>query len=200
MNLRKVRLKLVRVFDSYSSLDVPIVREASRCGLALIGGTATQLLARKYHVRERRQRSINDLDFITSGISNKRGIEIFKKALDKWNFSPIKMGDSDFMLNYENKSDGVEVDVLISYETGLMNQFITVNGILVIDPCYAFLTKVQRISSGLSTKNVTDKQDINTLYDVIESMGRIEDLEELLSNSNLDISEEDLNKLLQEDE
>ena len=198
MNLRKLKITRVKIFDSYSSLDVPIVREASRCGLALIGGTATQLLARKYSVRERRSRSINDLDFITSGLQNKRGISIFKNSLIKWGFTPIKMDDSDFMLNYENTNDGVEVDVLISYESGLMDRFITVNGILVIDPCYAFLTKVQRITSGLSTKNETDKQDINTLYDIIEAMGRISDLEELLSNSNVDIAEEELNSLLQE--
>lgn len=184
MNLKKLRLKVddsrVKIIDSYSSLDVPIVKKASFCNLMLIGGTAVQLLARAYGVKELRKRSINDLDFLTSA-RNKRGIEDFKDALKSQGFVPFKMGESDYMLNYENKDVGVEVDVLISWEPDVMERAVTVKGILVQDPCWQFLQKVQRIAGGLSTKSETDTQDLYVLYDVIEKRKDIEKLEELLS-------------------
>lgn len=197
MNLRSLHKTQVRIFDSYSSLDVPIVREASRCGCALLGGTAVQMLARKYGVKERRSRSINDLDFLTTAY-NKEGIAVFKHSLKKNGFTPIKMGESDYMLNYENAAQGVEVDVLISWEPDITKNFIKVNGILTVSPCYMFVTKVQRIFSGLSTKNESDKQDINTIFDIIEKRGEIELLQDMISENCPEVEEDALNELLQE--
>ena len=197
MNLRSLHKTQVRIFDSYSSLDVPIVREASRCGCALLGGTAVQMLARKYDVKERRSRSINDLDFLTTSY-NKEGIAVFKHSLKKNGFTPILMGESDYMLNYQNPIQGVEVDVLISWEPNITKNFIKVNGILTVSPCYMFVTKVQRIFSGLSTKNESDRQDINTLFDIIEKRGEIELLQDMISENCPEVEEDALNELLQE--
>ena len=197
MNLRKLNITKVRIFDSYSSLDVPIVRAASRNGLALLGGTAVQLLARKYNVKERRSRSINDLDFLTSA-SNKEGIQAFKFSLKSTGFEPIKMGESEYMLNYENSKEGVEVDCLISWEKNIEDWFITVNGILTVSPVYMFLTKVQRIFSGLSSKNESDVQDLNTLYDIIESRNELGLLESTISEQASEVDIDKLNEYLQE--
>lgn len=197
MNYRKLTHKQRRIFDSYTTLDVPIVREASRCGCALLGGTAVQMLARFYHVKERRSRSIDDLDFLTPA-SNREGISAFKHKLITNGFEPIKMGESDYMLNYENKEVGVEVDVLISWEPGIEEHFIKVNGILTVEPCYMFVSKLQRIFSGLSTKNELDTQDINTLYDIIESRDEIEKLQDMIADEIPEVDEDELNALLQE--
>ena len=91
----------MQMFDYYSPLDVGIVRVATSCYCALIGGTAVQFLARKYGVKERRARSINDLDFITSARNPYLGQ--FNDWLVKNNFKEIKAGVSEYMWNYENR-------------------------------------------------------------------------------------------------
>lgn len=200
MNLRVMKISdsdRVKLFDSYSSLDVPIVRAATFYSLGLLGGTATQYLARQYNVKERRQRSINDLDFLVSA-QNKENIELFKNVLKREGFEPIKMGDSEYMLNYENKKEGVEVDVLISWDSSVNSHLIKVGGILVVEPCYLFVQKLQRMSSGLSNKNATDRQDINTLFDIIQARGEIEKLQDMIASEVSEISEEWLNSLLVE--
>ena len=45
MNIKLLHNKC-RIFDSYSSLDVPVVKTLNRYGLVLIGGTAIQHMAR----------------------------------------------------------------------------------------------------------------------------------------------------------
>ena len=43
---------------------------------------------------------IYDLDFLTTSY-NKEGIAVFKHSLKKNGFTPILMGESDYMLNYQ---------------------------------------------------------------------------------------------------
>lgn len=186
-----------KLFDSYSKIDVPLVRKATFYSLGLIGGTAIQLLAREYGVRERRSRSINDLDFLTSA-DNKQNVRLFENFIKSEGFTPTKMGSSDYMLNYENSELGVEVDVLISWERDLMNHFIKVSGILVISPIWQFVMKLQRVSSKLSNKNKTDIQDLNTLFDIVQARDEIHDLERLIEKECPELEEEFINKLLVE--
>lgn len=199
MDIRKLSIiaDSTKLFDSYSKIDVPLVRKATFYSLGLIGGTATQLLAREYGVKERRSRSINDLDFLTTA-QNKQNVLLFENFIKNEGFSPVKMGSSDYMLNYENSDLGVEVDVLISWELNLMNKFIKVSGILVISPIWQFIMKLQRISSGLSTKNKTDIQDLNTLFDIVQARDEIHDLEVLIGKECPEVDEEFLNKWLVE--
>lgn len=199
MDLRKLRLtrNSIHIIDSYSSLDIPIVRKASYYSLMLIGGTATQLLARAYGVKERRKRSINDLDFLTSA-KNQGGVKAFERVIQEHGFTPASKDNFEYMLNYENKEVGCDVDVLISWEPDIMDRAIRVNGILVQDPCWQFVQKLQRITTGFGSKRTTDTQDLNTLFDVVEKRGEIDKLQRLISEEVPDIEEEFLNSLLQE--
>lgn len=183
------------LFEEYSEVDVSMVREATRLGCALIGGTAVQMLARVYGVREHRERSKDDLDFLTSH-TNEEGIKAFKYVLKKSEFVPTKMGDSEFMLNYENVKEGVEVDVLVSWEAGIEGWFLNIRGILVVNPIYLFLMKVQRLFTGLSNKDEADKKDLVALYDVIEKRGELHILEGVLSEKCPDLDEGRLNAVL----
>lgn len=183
-----------RIFDSYSSLDVPLVRKATVCGLMLIGGTAVQLLAKAYNVRERRSRSLNDLDFMTS-YENKH-VDNFVSFIKSLGFNEVVT--SEFQNSYENKEDGVDVDILFSYESDVMSHAIKVRGVLVLDPCWQFVQKVQRLIEGFSNKRESDTQDLNTLFDIIVERNEIEKLQDLISSEVPDISEEELNSFLQE--
>lgn len=194
MNLRQLSLikDSYQIFDSYSSLDVPVVRSATFYSLMLIGGTATQLLARAYGVRERRQRSINDLDFLTT--YQNKSISNFNKVLEEQGF--VEDSDSEYMQNWHNSEVDVDVDILISYEPHVMDRSIKVNGILVQEPCWQFIQKLQRIVTGFSNKKDTDVQDLNTLYDIIDKRGEIEKLQNLIVQEIPDIDESLLNSYL----
>ena len=200
MNIRKLNIQHTQkpIFDSYSSLDVPVVKKASLWGFALTGGTAVQYLARFYSVRERRTRSINDLDFKVAARNNK--IEDFTAYLVEQGFEPVKMGVSEYMINLENKEVGVEVDVLIDWTPHVEDTFVKVGSILTVSPVALFLSKVQRLTTK-SAKDVTDKKDLNTLYDIIEQRGEIEKLESELSGEGFteQLSQE-LNDWLQDNQ
>ncbi len=200
MNTRKLRIvqpNAINYFDIYSPLDIPTVKLATDCGLALNGGTATQFMARQYDVQERRARSNNDLDFAT--IPNNPNLSLFKEYLVKQGFEPTKMGDGEYLINYANDKVGIEVDVMISWERDLQKNFFTKNGILLCDPCFIFTCKLQRIFSGFSSiKNSTDIQDLNTLYDIIEKRNEIEKLQDMIAEKVPDVDEDALNAMLQE--
>ncbi len=184
------------IFDSYSSLDVPVVKEASKHNLFLIGGTAIQLWARYYGVKERRTRSINDLDFLIEA-GNKRGLEAFKEFLEDSGFvEEGSVSDEDYTLFFKNTHDEVEVDILRTYER--ITDVAEVKGVKTIDPVKLFIFKLQRLTSGDQTKSVTDIQDLNTLYDVIEKRGNITELEDAISIEVPYCSEEQLNEWLNE--
>lgn len=196
MDIRKLCLikDSQQIIDSYSSLDVPVVRNATFYSLMLIGGTATQLLARAYGVKERRKRSINDLDFLTT--YQNKNINKFNKVLQEQGF--IEDSDSEYMQNWHNEEAGVDVDILVSYEPDVMDRAIKVKGVLVQEPCWQFVQKLQRIVTGFSDKKKTDVQDINTLYDIIDKRGEIEKLQNLIVQEIPDIDEDVLNDLLNE--
>jgi len=175
------------MFDYYSPLDARIVRVATSCYCALIGGTAVQFLARKYGVKERRARSINDLDFITP--ARNPYLVQFNDWLVKNNFTEIKAGVSEYMWNYENSDAGVEVDLLISHEPRLTSQIFVETPFLVWHPVYLFVSKVQRMTT-FNTRAETDKADLNTLYDILKKRKELPLLEEALSK--MDLSDEEM--------
>ena len=170
------------LFDYYSPLDLRIVRAATFCYCSLIGGTAVQFLARRYGVKERRARSINDLDFITP--VNNPCLGQFNEWLVKNNFKEIKAGVSEYLWNYENPVLGVEVDLLISHERGLANQMFVEGPFLLWHPVYLFVSKVQRMTI-LNAKADTDKADLNTLYDILKKRKELPLLEEALAKLDL---------------
>jgi len=200
MNIRKLNIQHTQkpIFDSYSSLDVPLVKQATFWGFALTGGTAVQYLARQYSVKERRKRSINDLDFIVAARNIK--IEDFVSYLETQGFVPTKMGVSEYMVFLENKEVGVEVDVMIDWTPHVEDTFVKVGPILTVSPVALFLSKVQRLTTK-SAKDVTDKQDLNTLYDIIEQRGEIEKLESELSGEGFtEQQSQELNDWLQDNQ
>lgn len=185
------------LFDIYSSLDTSIVSHARHCGFALTGGTAVQVLARYYDVKERRARSINDLDFITAG-RNAGGIRMFAYFLEKLGFVSLLDDEPEYMMLYVNSEEGVDVDCLISWEQEIEDLYIFVGPYFIINPCYIFKGKVQRLFSKFAKKQETDIQDLNTLYDVIKKRGEIELLEAMLSKADTDFDPVKLNEFLQE--
>lgn len=185
------------LFDIYSSLDTSIVSQARHCGFALTGGTAVQVLARYYDVKERRARSINDLDFITAG-RNAGGIRMFAYYLEKLGFVSLLDDEPEYMMLYVNSEEGVDVDCLISWEPEIEDLYLFVGPYFIINPCYIFKGKVQRLFSKFAKKQETDIQDLNTLYDIIKKRGEIELLEAMLSKADTDFDPVKLNEFLQE--
>ncbi|MCD8296693.1 MAG: hypothetical protein LUC88_03880 [Prevotella sp.] len=184
-------------FDIYSPLDIPVTKMATACLLALNGGTATQFMARQYGVKERHPRSNNDLDFTT--IPKNPMLPFFRDFLIEKGFEPVKMGDGEYLMNYANDKVGIEVDIMISWEKGLLGNFFMQGNILLCDPCFIFTSKLQRIFSGFSSlKKDSDIQDINTLYDIIEKRNNIEHLQDMIAEKVPDVDIDTLNDMLQE--
>ncbi len=169
----------VKNFDVYSPLDVYIVRQATGFGMALNGGTAIQCLARHYDVKERRQRSVNDLDFVT--IAENPNIAKFKEDLISRGFVPGKMGDCEYLFNYENTSLNVDVDVAISWDMNIADEFIKIDRVLLCNPIYIFVSKLSRMVTPWDAKLDTDIKDLNTLYDIIEKRNELGKLEDRIS-------------------
>lgn len=170
------------MFDYYSPLDAGIVRMATFCYCALIGGTAVQFLARKYGIRERRARSNNDLDFISP--AGNYFLDQFNERLVTSGFKEVKMGKTEYMWNYEHAELGIEVDLLISHERGLSRQMVLETPFLIWHPVYLFTSKVQRMTL-FNTRAETDAADLNTLYDVLKKRKELPLLEEALSKMDL---------------
>lgn len=177
--------------ETYSPLDIPIVINATKCGFALIGETAVQFLARMYKVKENRERSRDDIDFMSA--ADNKGIEEFKKYLSGEKFVPFIEENNGFQLGYSNKKAGVEVNALLTYDSefegqtekvDLMTETFGEVSVLFWKPVYLFKAKVQRMSTSDSRRK-DDGADLKTLYDIIEKRGEKVELEKELSGMDL---------------
>ena len=177
--------------ETYSPFDIPIVINATKCGFALIGGTAVQFLARMYKVKENRERSRDDINFMSK--ADNKGIEEFKKYLSGEKFVPFIEENNGFQLGYANKKAGVEVNVLLTYDSEFEGQIERVNlttetydeiSVLFWKPVYLFKAKVQRMSTSDSRRK-DDGADLKTLYDIIEKRGENVELVKELSGMDL---------------
>jgi hypothetical protein len=79
-----------------------------------------QFLARMYKVKENRERSRDDIDFMSA--ADNKGIEEFKKYLSGEKFVPFIEENNGFQLGYSNKKAGVEVNALLTYDSEFEGQ------------------------------------------------------------------------------
>lgn len=189
------------LFESYTSIDETVVRSASNHKLYLIGGTAIDMLCRHYGISNNRNRSNNDIDFLSFATNLSQIQEYVKELVYRYNFK--KDIDSEYMITAKNDNLGVDVDILIDYENNNIQYGMTVNDVLVMSPAYMVYTKLDRyLSSSNEERRRIDIVDIETLLKIMDKIGETEfsSLESIISkslraNSMIDIINELVEKL-----
>lgn len=189
------------LFESYTSIDETIVRLASNHKLYLIGGTAIDMLCRHYGINNNRNRSNNDIDFLSFATNLSQTQEYVKKLVYQYNFK--KDIDSEYMITAKNDILGADVDILIDYENNNIQYGMTVNDVLVMSPAYMTYTKLDRyLSSSNEERRRIDIADIETLLKIMDKIGETEfsSLESIISkslraNAMIDIINELVEKL-----
>lgn len=172
------------LFESYTSIDETIVRSASNHKLYLIGGTAIDMLCRHYNINNNRNRSNNDIDFLSFATNLSQTQEYVKKLVYQYNFK--KDIDSEYMITAKNDILGADVDILIDYENNNIQYGMTVNDVLVMSPAYMVYTKLDRyLSSSNEERRRIDIADIETLLKIMDRIGETEfsSLESIISKS-----------------
>ena len=189
------------LFESYTSIDETVVRSASNHKLYLIGGTAIDMLCRHYGINNNRNRSNNDIDFLSFATNLSQTQEYVKELVYRYNFK--KDIDSEYMITAKNDNLGIDVDILIDYENNNIQYGMTVNDVLVMSPAYMVYTKLDRyLSSSNEERRRIDIADIETLLKIMDKIGETEfsSLESIISkslraNSMIDIINELVEKL-----
>ena len=189
------------LFESYTSIDETVVRSASNHKLYLIGGTAIDMLCRHYGISNNRNRSNNDIDFLSFATNLSQTQEYVKELVYRYNFK--KDIDSEYMITAKNDNLRVDVDVLIDYDNNNIQYGMTVNDVLVMSPAYMVYTKLDRyLSSSNEERRRIDIADIETLLKIMDKIGETEfsSLESIISkslraNSMIDIINELVEKL-----
>lgn len=184
------KLNIIKpLFENYTTVDEPIVRLASNYQLYLIGGTAIDMLCRNYGISNNRSRSNNDIDFLSFATNLPKTQEYVNKLMYLYNFK--KDIESNYMITMNNSNIGVDVDILIDYDSSNLEYGMTVNGILVMSPCYMVYNKLDRyLNSVNEERRKIDIADIETLLKVMDKIGELEfsRLESLIA-SNLNGSD-----------
>ena len=199
--MRKLSIKK-QLFESYTTIDEPIVRLASNYQLYLIGGTAIDMLCQHYGISNNRSRSNNDIDFLSFAVNLSQTQRYVSKLVNQYNFK--KDIESDYMITTTNKSMGIDVDILIDYDNSNRQYGMTVNNILVMSPCYMVYNKLDRyLSSTSEERKKIDIADIETLLKIMDKIGESEfsSLESIIarslrSNSMIDVLNELIEKLM----
>lgn len=189
------------LFESYTSIDETVVRSASNHKLYLIGGTAIDMLCRHYGINNNRNRSNNDIDFLSFATNLSQTQEYVKELVYRYNFK--KDIDSEYMITAKNDNLRVDVDILIDYENNNIQYGMAVNDVLVMSPAYMVYTKLDRyLSSSNEERRRIDIADIETLLKIMDKIGETEfsSLESIISkslraNSMIDIINELVEKL-----
>ena len=172
------------LFESYTSIDETIVRLAFNHKLYLIGGTAIDMLCRHYGINNNRNRSNNDIDFLSFATNLSQTQEYVKELVYRYNFK--KDIDSEYMITAKNDNLGIDVDILIDYENNNLQYGMTVNDVLVMSPAYMTYTKLDRyLSSSNEERRRIDIADIETLLKIMDKIGETEfsSLESIISKS-----------------
>ena len=179
------KLNIIKpLFESYTSIDETIVRLASNHKLYLIGGTAIDMLCRHYGINNNRNRSNNDIDFLSFATNLSQTQEYVKKLVYQYNFK--KDIDSEYMITTKNDNLGVDVDILIDYENNNIQYGMIVNDVLVMSPAYMVYTKLDRyINSSNEERRRIDIADVETLLKIMDKIGETEfsSLESIISRS-----------------
>lgn len=179
------KLKIIKpLFENYTTVDEPIVRLASNYQLYLIGGTAIDMLCRHYGISNNRNRSNNDIDFLSFAVNLSRTQEYVEELMYQYGFT--KDIDSDYMITAFNNDVGVDVDILIDYDNSNLEYGMTINGILVMSPCYMVYNKLDRyLSSTNEERRRIDIADIETLLKIMDKIGESEfsKLESIIARS-----------------
>lgn len=168
------KLKIIKpVFENYTTVDEPIVRLASNYQLYLIGGTAIDMLCRHYGISNNRNRSNNDIDFLSFAANLLKTQEYANKLMHLYNFR--KDIESSYMITMNNSNVGADVDILIDYDSSNLEYGMTVNGILVMSPCYMVYNKLDRyLNSTNEERKKIDIADIETLLKIMDKIGESE--------------------------
>lgn len=194
------KLNIIKpLFENYTAFDEPVVRLASNYKLYLIGGTAIDMLCRYYNIDNNRNRSNNDIDFLSFAINLTQTQEYVDKLVHQYNFK--KDIESDYMITMSNNI-GIDVDILIDYDQSNLQYGMTVNNVLVMSPSYMAYNKLDRyLSSTDAERKRIDIADVKTLLKIMDKIGETEfsNLESLISkgsnaNSMIDI----INELVEE--
>ena len=168
------KLKIIKpLFENYTTVDEPIVRLASNYQLYLIGGTAIDMLCRHYGISNNRNRSNNDIDFLSFATNLSKTQEYVNKLMHLYNFR--KDIESSYMITMNNSNVGVDVDILIDYDSSNLEYGTTVNGTLVMSPCYMVYNKLDRyLNSTNEERKKIDIADIETLLKIMDKIGESE--------------------------
>ena len=168
------KLKIIKpLFENYTTVDEPIVRLASNYQLYLIGGTAIDMLCRHYGISNNRNRSNNDIDFLSFVVNLPRTQEYVEELIYRYGFT--KGIDSKYMITATNHDVGVDVDILIDYDSNNPEYGMTVNGILVMSPCYMVYNKLDRYLNSINEeRRKIDIADIETLLKIMDKIGESE--------------------------
>lgn len=162
------------LFENYTTIDEPIVRLASNYQLYLIGGTAIDMLCRHYGIsNNNRNRSNNDIDFLSFAVNLSRTQEYVEELMYQYGFT--KGIDSKYMITAVNNTVKVDVDILIDYDSNNSEYGMTVNGILVMSPCYMVYSKLDRYLNSINEeRRKIDIADIETLLKIMDKIGESE--------------------------
>lgn len=168
------KLKIIKpLFENYTTVDEPIVRLASNYQLYLIGGTAIDMLCRHYGISNNRNRSNNDIDFLSFATNLSKTQEYANKLMHLYNFR--KDIESSYMITMNNSNVGVDVDILIDYDSSNLEYGMTANGILVMSPCYMVYSKLDRYLNSINEeRRKIDIADIETLLKIMDKIGESE--------------------------
>lgn len=168
------KLSIIKpLFENYTTVDEPIVKLASSYQLYLIGGTAIDMLCRNYEVSNNRNRSNNDIDFLSFAVNLSKTQEYVNKLMYLYNFK--KDIESNYMITMNNSSVGVDVDILIDYDQTNLQYSMIVNNVLVMSPCYMVYNKLDRyLNSVNEERRKIDIADIETLLKIMDKIGESE--------------------------
>ena len=168
------KLKIIKpLFGNYTTVDEPIVRLASNYQLYLIGDTVIDMLCRHYGISNNRNRSNNDIDFLSFAVNLPRTQEYVEELIYQYSFT--KGIDSKYMITATNHDVGVDVDILIDYDGNNSEYGMTVNGILVMSPCYMVYNKLDRYLNSINEeRRKIDIADIETLLKIMDKIGESE--------------------------
>lgn len=163
------KLKIIKpLFENYTTVDEPIVRLASNYQLYLIGGTAIDMLCRHYGINNNRNRSNNDIDFLSFAVNLPRTQEYVEELMYQYGFT--KGIDLKYMITAVNNTVKV-----IDYDSNNPEYGMTVNGILVMSPCYMVYSKLDRYLNSINEeRRKIDIADIETLLKIMDKIGESE--------------------------
>lgn len=177
----------MQLFEAYTAADQKIVQAMSRFGLALIGGTALDVYCRTYNVKMNRNRSKNDLDFITPANKNLEPAIAWLKQ----NGFELKTDTEGYSIHLETPDHSIEVDILVDYNKADFVHFTKVREVATMTPSWLFTSKFQRyVNTTEPNRKATDEKDLLNWLEIIDKLNMVDNLEELLSKNHFSSADE----------